>query len=152
MQLLSDKNASSVLQLYHKQVEIDAKQKRIEELESMQGVSQMKAEIDVKQRRIEELESSNSVWQQRIEKERNHVSEQYKGLQEKYNREVEIRKQLEERLKALEAKPSRKSRSQNRGRGRALGHLHVNSNPNVNFNINQPRNLGPERDFGPLQR
>ncbi|KAL5318560.1 hypothetical protein ACEPPN_013622 [Leptodophora sp. 'Broadleaf-Isolate-01'] len=122
-------------------------------------LAQMKTELAVKQKRIEELESINETWQQRIEKERRHAGEQYKALQEKHNREVEARKQLEAQLKAMQ-KPSRRPGSQNRGRGRGLSHLHINSvnihgNPASNTNGAVNINIGkqtPATEFGHPQR
>ncbi|KAH7346640.1 kinase-like domain-containing protein [Rhexocercosporidium sp. MPI-PUGE-AT-0058] len=99
-------------------------------------LAQMRTELEAKQKRIEELESINGTWQQRIEKERKHAGDQYKALQEKHNREVEARKQLETQLKAMQ-KPSRRPGSQNRGRGRGLSHLHINS---ANFHGNAVSN------------
>ncbi|KAL2069568.1 hypothetical protein VTL71DRAFT_14247 [Oculimacula yallundae] len=96
----------------------------------------IQAELEAKKKRIEELESINGTWQQRIEKERKHTGEQYKALQEKHNREVETRKQLEAQLKALQ-KPPRRPGSQNRGRGRGLGHLHFHG---INLHTNSVGN------------
>ncbi|KAK0103537.1 hypothetical protein ONS95_005556 [Cadophora gregata] len=97
-------------------------------------LAQMKADLVAKQKRIEELESINGTWQQRIEKERKHAGEQYKALQEKHNHEVEVRKSLESQLKSMQ-KLSRRPGSQNRGRGRDLSHLHISFHANVTSNV-----------------
>jgi hypothetical protein len=46
-----------------------------------------------------DIELSNT-WQKRLENERKHAGEQYKALQEKYRREVEMKKGLEDALSA----------------------------------------------------
>jgi len=98
--------------------------------------------------RLADLESLNATFQQRLENERKHTGEQYTALKERYDKELETRKSLEERLKALEVKPARRQRSQNRGRGRSQGFLHGNPRPNPNpnavviVNNNQVRNPG----------
>ncbi|KAH7397771.1 kinase-like domain-containing protein [Cadophora sp. MPI-SDFR-AT-0126] len=103
-------------------------------------LAQMAAELEAKQKRISELESINGTWQQRIEKERKHAGEQYKVLQDKLNREVESRKNLETQLKNMQ-KPSRRPGSQNRGRGRGLGHLNNNFHANGISNGNGSANV-----------
>jgi len=118
-------------------------------------IAQLRAEKIEKQKRIDELELSNSTWQTRIDKERKHAGDQYKVLQEKYNREVEIRKGLET-LRAMEARSKNRPRSQNRGRGRSYGFLHptgnFNSNPMPSPNGKLPQNIGVDTVVGNFQR
>jgi hypothetical protein len=117
-------------------------------------IAQLRAENIEKQKRIDDLELSNSTWQTRIDNERKHAGDQYRALQERYNREVEIRKGLEETLKALEAKPKHRPRSQNRGRGKSYGLLHPNgnANPMPNANGKPPQNIGLDTTVGNFQR
>jgi serine/threonine protein kinase len=119
-------------------------------------IAQLRVEKIEKQKRIDELELSNSTWQTRIDKERKHAGDQYKVLQEKYNREVEIRKGLEETLRAMEARSKNRPRSQNRGRGRGYGFLHLTGNthpmPNANGKQQQNQNLGLDTAVGNFQR
>ena len=73
------------------------------------------------------------MWEARLKKELDHYGDRYKFLQERYNREVENRKGLEETLRAIDRKSKHRPRSQNRGRGRGPnygGVLHTNSNGN----------------------
>jgi hypothetical protein len=79
---------------------------------------------------------ANETYEHRIENERKHLTEQRKALQEKYDQEIKARKELEDKLKAFEAKHWRQ-RSQNRGRGRGQGTLHTNSR---DFGSTRPTN------------
>jgi hypothetical protein len=108
---------------------------------SLARISQLEAENAKNSARLADLELVNSTFQQRIENERKHAGDQYRALREKYDKELEARKLLEERLKALEVTQARRQRSQNRGRGRVNGffHGHQNGNVNANFNFNPNR-------------
>lgn len=77
------------------------------------------------QDRIRSLEMASETYEHRIENERRHLAEQRKALQDKYDQEVKARRELEEKLRALDVK-YHQPRSQNRGRGRAQGSLHAN--------------------------
>lgn len=119
-------------------------------------LAEMQAEIEQKQKRIERLESISRTWEQRIDKERKHAGEQYKALQEKYNREVEARKQLESQLQSQQ-KPLRRPKLQSRGRGRGLGLLQFRNDvaslqPRSVDNHTPPHSMDSRPDFGPPQR
>jgi hypothetical protein len=123
-------------------------------MNSTATIAQLRAENIEKQKRIDELELSTSTWQTRIEKERKHAGDQYRALQEKHNREVEIRKGLEETLRAMEARSKNRPRSQNRGRGRSYGLLHPTGNPNPmpTANGKPPQNPRLDTAVGNFQR
>jgi hypothetical protein len=68
--------------------------------------------------RVDTLELSKDTWQQRLENERKHAGEQYKALQEKYRREVETKKGLEETLSKSQKQDGRRTGNpQKMGRG-----------------------------------
>jgi len=108
------------------------------------------------QERLDYLEMVHGTYEKRIENERKHAGEQYKALKEKYDQEIQLRKDLENRLKSPEFRQPRRPRSQNRGRGKSQGALHVNQNNNARSNavVNpaQPPVLGLETQPGAFQR
>lgn len=115
-------------------------------------IARLQTENNEKQRRIDELELSQSTWETRIDKERKHAGDQYKALQEKYNREVEIRKGLEETLRSMEARSKNRPRSRGKGRGYGLLHPTGNTHPMPNMNGKQPPNIGHDTAVGNFQR
>ena len=115
-------------------------------------IARLQTENNEKQKRIDELELSQSTWEIRIDKERKHAGDQYKALQEKYNREIEIRKGLEETLRAMEARSKNRPRSRGRGRGYGLLHPTGNTHPMPNMNGKQPPNIGHDTAVGNFQR
>jgi hypothetical protein len=56
-----------------------------------------------------DIELSKDTWQKRLENERKHAGEQYKALQEKYRREVETKKRLEDALSAPQKSLNRRT-------------------------------------------
>lgn len=88
--------------------------------------AKLKGEVERMRDRIRSLETASETYEHRIDNERKHAAEQRKTLQEKYDQEVKARKELEEKLRAMDIK-NRRPRSQNRGRGRAQGTLHANA-------------------------
>jgi hypothetical protein len=56
-----------------------------------------------------DIELSEETWQKRLENERKHAGEQYKALQEKYRREVEMKKGLEDALSASQKSLNRQT-------------------------------------------
>jgi serine/threonine protein kinase len=115
-------------------------------------IARLQTENHEKQKRIDELELSQSTWETRIDKERKHAGDQYKALQEKYNREVEMRKGLEETLRTIEARSKNRPRSRGRGRGYGLLHPTGNTHPIPNLNGKQPQNIGHDTAVGNFQR
>ena len=115
-------------------------------------IARLQTENNKKQKRIDELELSQSTWSIRIDNERKHAGDQYKALQEKYNREVEIRKGLEETLRAVEARSKNRPRSRGRRRGYGLLHPTGNTHPMPNMNGKQPPNIGHDTAVGNFQR
>jgi hypothetical protein len=105
------------------------------------------------QERIRNLDKAENTYEQRINNERQHAAAQRNALQERYDQEVKLRKELEEKLKAIEK--SRRPRSQNRGRGsRAQGIVHSNWRVNpasVHLDPAGPNcTLGPTSSRPPL--
>jgi len=84
------------------------------------------------QDRLSFLELNHGTWEARLENERKHAGKQYLALKEKYDKEVEVRKSLEERLRALESHNHKRHPSNNRGRNKSHGALHPNSNQHRN--------------------
>jgi hypothetical protein len=113
---------------------------------SVRRILQLQTENAKIRERLLDLEAIHGTYEQRIENERKHAGSQYKALKEKYDREVESRKALEERLKALDTRPPpRRPRSQNRGRGKAYGFLHLDGNVNANAKVNgNPNDIQPK--------
>ena len=98
------------------------------------------------QERIRNLDKAENTYEQRINNERQHAAAQRNALQERYDQEVKLRKELEEKLKATEK--SRRPRSQNRGRGsRTQGIVH--SNWRVNPASVHPSLAAPDYTPGP---
>ncbi|KAF4635533.1 hypothetical protein G7Y89_g2560 [Cudoniella acicularis] len=91
LKLVSEKNTEAVLQ-----------------------VEKLKAENEKIKERLACLEEIQSTWERRLANELKHAGDQYKVLQDKYNKEIETQKKLEEKIKTTENKPFRRPRSQNR--------------------------------------
>ncbi|KAM3079436.1 hypothetical protein ACMFMG_005867 [Clarireedia jacksonii] len=99
-------------------------------------IAKLEAENRNLQDRLSFLELNHGTWEARLENERKHAGKQFLALKEKYDKEVEARKSLEERLRALESPSHKRHSSNNRGRNKSHGTLHTN--PNQHRNSHSP--------------
>jgi hypothetical protein len=127
-------------------IDPDNKLKSISDLNvaSLVEIAQLRSENDQMKSRLADLERLHATHEQRVDNERRHAGEQYNALRERYDREVQARKELEDRIKSMDSRQPRRPRSQNRGRGKSQGALHVNGYWNGNSkpsNNSNPPNL-----------